>query len=145
MGKLRLGVFRDESGGWLLGFSRYVGRSSVLVIELWAICDGLRHTWEVGFRGIELETDTRRWFVGSEMVLRINLLAWVGNVHSRGGSLLFHRDRWRCSLLRNNSIGRSGGRQVLHVFKIAAGYDFHFGRFISKTLCFILALLSFML
>ncbi|KAK8512435.1 hypothetical protein V6N12_075014 [Hibiscus sabdariffa] len=60
-------------------------------------------------------------FLGSGMLLRINLLAWVGDIHSREGSLMFHRDWWPCSLLRNNSIRRSRERHVLRVFKIVAG------------------------
>ncbi|KAK8639599.1 hypothetical protein V6N13_137972 [Hibiscus sabdariffa] len=49
-------------------------------------------------------------FVGCEMVLMINLIAWVGNIYNRGGFLLYYQDRWLCLLLRNNSFGRSGGR-----------------------------------
>ncbi|KAK8526374.1 hypothetical protein V6N12_020846 [Hibiscus sabdariffa] len=49
----------DESGGWLLGFSRYIRRSSVLFVELWAVCDGLRHVWEAGFMCIELKIDNK--------------------------------------------------------------------------------------
>ncbi|KAK8593044.1 hypothetical protein V6N12_045133 [Hibiscus sabdariffa] len=53
------GVFRDESGTWLSGFSLRIGRCSVLLAELWAIRDGLRHAWDLGFRYIELETDNK--------------------------------------------------------------------------------------
>ncbi|KAL4353912.1 hypothetical protein GQ457_06G021000 [Hibiscus cannabinus] len=51
------GVFRDEDGTWLQGFARFIGRSSVLVIELWAIREGLHLAWNDGFRHVELETD----------------------------------------------------------------------------------------
>ncbi|KAK9019570.1 hypothetical protein V6N11_054088 [Hibiscus sabdariffa] len=53
------GVFRDDSGFWLSGFSRRIGRCSVLIVELLAVRDGLRHAWELGFRYIELETDNK--------------------------------------------------------------------------------------
>ncbi|KAL4376042.1 hypothetical protein GQ457_02G042600 [Hibiscus cannabinus] len=35
------GVIRDENGYWILGFARFVGRCDVLIVELWAIHDGL--------------------------------------------------------------------------------------------------------
>ncbi|KAK9015955.1 hypothetical protein V6N11_007042 [Hibiscus sabdariffa] len=43
--------------GCVKGFARSIGRSSVIVAELWAISDGLRHAWNGGFRRVELETD----------------------------------------------------------------------------------------
>ncbi|KAL4304475.1 hypothetical protein GQ457_10G002790 [Hibiscus cannabinus] len=51
------GVFRDADGMWLQGFVRFIGRSSVLVVELWAIREGLNQAWNGGFRQVELETD----------------------------------------------------------------------------------------
>ncbi|KAK8599942.1 hypothetical protein V6N12_049808 [Hibiscus sabdariffa] len=48
--KLRCSVVLD---------ARYVQRESVLEQELWAICDGLRHAWEVSFRRVVLETDNK--------------------------------------------------------------------------------------
>ncbi|KAK9020510.1 hypothetical protein V6N11_010533 [Hibiscus sabdariffa] len=51
------GVFRDADGTWLQGFARFIGRSSVLVAELWTIKEGLYQAWNGGFRHVELETD----------------------------------------------------------------------------------------
>ncbi|KAL4325712.1 hypothetical protein GQ457_11G032710 [Hibiscus cannabinus] len=51
-------VMRDCSENWRFGFSRSIGRSSVLLAELWAILDSLRHAWEIGIRSIRLETDS---------------------------------------------------------------------------------------
>ncbi|KAK8550128.1 hypothetical protein V6N12_038858 [Hibiscus sabdariffa] len=34
-------------------------RCSVLMAELWAMYDGLRHAWEAGFRNIEIESDNK--------------------------------------------------------------------------------------
>ncbi|KAL4377614.1 hypothetical protein GQ457_02G023990 [Hibiscus cannabinus] len=53
------GVVRDDMGDWVLGFHRYIGRCSVLMAELWAMYDGLRHAWEAGFRNIEFESDNK--------------------------------------------------------------------------------------
>ncbi|KAK9024491.1 hypothetical protein V6N11_004651 [Hibiscus sabdariffa] len=51
------GLIRDDSGGWLRGFYRFVGRCSVLLAELWAIYDGLRLAWETGFRQVVVDSD----------------------------------------------------------------------------------------
>ncbi|KAK8587507.1 hypothetical protein V6N12_021995 [Hibiscus sabdariffa] len=37
----RGGVFRDENGNWINGFIRDIGRSSVLLAELWTVHDSL--------------------------------------------------------------------------------------------------------
>ncbi|KAL4272707.1 hypothetical protein GQ457_13G011180 [Hibiscus cannabinus] len=44
------GVIRDESGVWIFGFTRRIGRCSVLTAELWAIHDMLNHAWNIGLR-----------------------------------------------------------------------------------------------
>ncbi|KAL4333466.1 hypothetical protein GQ457_07G012960 [Hibiscus cannabinus] len=51
------GVFRDNQGKWLFGFTRFVGRCETLLAELWAIHDGLLHAWELGYRCVEVESD----------------------------------------------------------------------------------------
>ncbi|KAL4291469.1 hypothetical protein GQ457_14G003410 [Hibiscus cannabinus] len=51
------GALRDDSGAWLSGYARYVGRCDVLLAELWAIHDGLLLAWDLGFRFVELESD----------------------------------------------------------------------------------------
>ncbi|KAL4296103.1 hypothetical protein GQ457_12G019320 [Hibiscus cannabinus] len=53
------GVFRDGVGVWISGFTHRIGRCSLLLAELWAIRDGFRHAWELGFRKIVLETDNK--------------------------------------------------------------------------------------
>ncbi|KAK8483501.1 hypothetical protein V6N11_065382 [Hibiscus sabdariffa] len=58
------GVIRDANGEWMFGFSRFVGRCPVLLAELWAVLDGLRHAWAVNYRRVELETDNKEdWVV----------------------------------------------------------------------------------
>ncbi|KAK9026722.1 hypothetical protein V6N11_039556 [Hibiscus sabdariffa] len=42
-------AFRDDMGGWLFGFSRFVGRCPVLIAELWALYDGLQNAWALNF------------------------------------------------------------------------------------------------
>ncbi|KAK8479689.1 hypothetical protein V6N11_009833 [Hibiscus sabdariffa] len=51
------GVFRDNDGAWLFGFSRSIGRCSVVLAELWAILEALRRAWAKGYRYVVLESD----------------------------------------------------------------------------------------
>ncbi|KAL4301928.1 hypothetical protein GQ457_10G020040 [Hibiscus cannabinus] len=50
-------VLRDDCGEWVFGFSRKVGRCSVLLAELWAIHDMLQHVWALGPRKVLIESD----------------------------------------------------------------------------------------
>ncbi|GLT60527.1 hypothetical protein SLA2020_412140 [Shorea laevis] len=36
------GLFRDKWGNWVMGYTRKIGWSSILVVELWSIRDGLK-------------------------------------------------------------------------------------------------------
>ncbi|KAL4385529.1 hypothetical protein GQ457_15G002390 [Hibiscus cannabinus] len=51
-------AFRDDRGEWLFGSTRFIGRCSLLVAELWAIHEGLMHAWSRGYRRVELESDS---------------------------------------------------------------------------------------
>ncbi|KAK8993536.1 hypothetical protein V6N11_033631 [Hibiscus sabdariffa] len=51
------GVIRDKNGDWIVGFTRPVGRCSVLLAELWALHDMLARAWSFGFRRVVIETD----------------------------------------------------------------------------------------
>ncbi|KAL4311419.1 hypothetical protein GQ457_01G030350 [Hibiscus cannabinus] len=53
------GVFPDDNDEWCFGFSRSLGRCSVLMAELWAVLEGLRHAWSLSYRKVELETDNK--------------------------------------------------------------------------------------
>ncbi|KAL4347073.1 hypothetical protein GQ457_17G019390 [Hibiscus cannabinus] len=78
----------------------YIGRCSILMAELWAIREALRHSWERGYRFIRLETDS---------------LSAFETVHSKDsgleGSLIVHDVRdflsrdWR---VRFRYINRGG-------------------------------------
>ncbi|KAK8479362.1 hypothetical protein V6N12_012467 [Hibiscus sabdariffa] len=51
------GLLRDEHWDWVVGFTRPVGRCSVLVVELWALHDMLHCPWSEGFQRVISETD----------------------------------------------------------------------------------------
>ncbi|KAL4368559.1 hypothetical protein GQ457_05G007400 [Hibiscus cannabinus] len=51
------GVYRDSDGEWRYGFSRNIGRCSVVLAELWAILEAIRRAWEKGYRFVVLESD----------------------------------------------------------------------------------------
>ncbi|KAK8497391.1 hypothetical protein V6N12_018886 [Hibiscus sabdariffa] len=52
------GLIRDDRGCWRAGFARFIGRCSVLLAEMWAIYEGLLHAWSLGYRKVELESDS---------------------------------------------------------------------------------------
>uniref|UniRef100_A0A6N2MZS1 RNase H type-1 domain-containing protein n=1 Tax=Salix viminalis TaxID=40686 RepID=A0A6N2MZS1_SALVM len=53
------GVIRDHMGTWIGGFARNIGICSSVTAELWAIYEGLKLTWDKGFRKVYLESDSR--------------------------------------------------------------------------------------
>ncbi|KAJ4713180.1 Ribonuclease H protein [Melia azedarach] len=50
------GIIRDESGKWLLGYSKNLGTSNRLASELWALYHGLDLVLERGFRKVLVES-----------------------------------------------------------------------------------------
>ncbi|KAK8986461.1 hypothetical protein V6N11_010017 [Hibiscus sabdariffa] len=52
------GVIRDDRGSWRAGFARFIGRCPVLLAEMWAIYEGLLRAWSLGYRKVELESDS---------------------------------------------------------------------------------------
>ncbi|MCI02465.1 ribonuclease H protein, partial [Trifolium medium] len=52
------GVFRDDSGQWLSGFSRKLGSCSTLMAELWGIFPTLQIASKQGYCKILLESDS---------------------------------------------------------------------------------------
>ncbi|KAK5795270.1 hypothetical protein PVK06_036528 [Gossypium arboreum] len=50
-------LLRDSYSKWLFGFLRNLGTTSPLLIELWAVFDGLPLSWNKGYRHIVLEID----------------------------------------------------------------------------------------
>ncbi|KAE8660685.1 hypothetical protein F3Y22_tig00116951pilonHSYRG00655 [Hibiscus syriacus] len=51
------GVFRDENGKWIVGYSRRIGKYTALQDELWAVGDDLELAWQHSFRYIVIITD----------------------------------------------------------------------------------------
>ncbi|GAU35481.1 hypothetical protein TSUD_384360 [Trifolium subterraneum] len=52
------GVVRDSSGEWLKGYARGLGDCNIIMTELWGILEGLRLAWRLGFRHVELRSDS---------------------------------------------------------------------------------------
>ncbi|KAH9722163.1 RNase H domain-containing protein [Citrus sinensis] len=52
------GIVRDESGKWILGYSKNLGTSNSLASELWALYHGLNLVWERGFRKVLVECNS---------------------------------------------------------------------------------------
>lgn len=53
------GLIRNNSGGWLIGFSGSCGYSTNLNAELQAILYGLDLAWNEGYRNVECESDSK--------------------------------------------------------------------------------------
>ncbi|KAK8656310.1 hypothetical protein V6N13_098264 [Hibiscus sabdariffa] len=52
------GVLRDHNGGWIRGFSKFIGKCSVVEAELWGIATGLDLAWDMGYRRVMVESDS---------------------------------------------------------------------------------------
>ncbi|KAI4313582.1 hypothetical protein L6164_026547 [Bauhinia variegata] len=52
------GVYRDEQGNWLYGFSKKLVYSDLTTAEIEAIYTGLKVAWERGYKKIILESDS---------------------------------------------------------------------------------------
>ena len=52
------GILRDFSGNWASGFSLRLGLASNNIAKLWAIRQGPMLAWDLGFKCIQLETDS---------------------------------------------------------------------------------------
>ncbi|KAL4334394.1 hypothetical protein GQ457_07G013410 [Hibiscus cannabinus] len=52
------GVLRSDSGSWVCGFSRFVGRCTALEAEFWGVLEGLRLAWSRQVAALVLEVDS---------------------------------------------------------------------------------------
>ncbi|KAK8630158.1 hypothetical protein V6N13_078964 [Hibiscus sabdariffa] len=52
------GVLRDHNGSWIRGFSKFIGRCSVVEAELWGIAVGMELAWSMGCRQLIVELDS---------------------------------------------------------------------------------------
>ncbi|KAE8721305.1 Phospholipase D gamma 3 [Hibiscus syriacus] len=53
-------VLRDCEGAWVSGFAKLIGRCSALDAELWGILEGLSLPWDLGFRSVVVESDSKQ-------------------------------------------------------------------------------------
>ncbi|CAL1394523.1 unnamed protein product [Linum trigynum] len=53
------GVLRNSHGSWIIGFSNKVGHASVLEYEIRPLRDGLSLAWTLGYRKVEVASDSQ--------------------------------------------------------------------------------------
>ncbi|KAK8713068.1 hypothetical protein V6N13_148295 [Hibiscus sabdariffa] len=54
------GVLRSHQGAWITGFTKYIGRCSVLEAELWGIASGLELAWSLDCRRLVVESNSAK-------------------------------------------------------------------------------------
>ncbi|MBA0765892.1 hypothetical protein Gotri_015004, partial [Gossypium trilobum] len=54
----RRGTLRDEHGVWIIGFSRQLGKCSILEVELWGILGGLSIVQEKQVNKVLVQTNS---------------------------------------------------------------------------------------
>ena len=94
-------IIRDREGHWVKGFSRSIGFTSSIMVELWALRDGLRLDSQLGIQNLEVEMDAK---------VIVDLINSNAN-YNRAYSPLLHD----CRLL----LGRFPQVRVAHVFRKA--------------------------
>lgn len=52
------GLIRDSKGQWVQGFSRYIGSTSVLLAELWALRDGIHMAKNLHMHNLIINVDS---------------------------------------------------------------------------------------
>ena len=53
------GVIRDSAGNWIKGFARYIGYTTSIIAEFWALRDGLKLAIQLGVQNLEVELDAK--------------------------------------------------------------------------------------
>ena len=53
------GVIRDNAGNWIRGFARYIGYTTSIIAEFWALRDGLNLAIQLGVQNLEVELDAK--------------------------------------------------------------------------------------
>ena len=53
------GLIRNSEGGWIKGFSRAIGYTTSVMVELWALRDGLTLANQLGIGYLEVELDAK--------------------------------------------------------------------------------------
>ncbi|KAK8493976.1 hypothetical protein V6N11_050854 [Hibiscus sabdariffa] len=54
------GLVRNTEGDWIVGFTKTTGISNILHIELWALYEGLKLSWDFGFERLIVYSDCRQ-------------------------------------------------------------------------------------
>lgn len=83
------GVFRDGQGLWLAGFSKKLGICDAFTMEGWAIFEGIKLAWDLGYK-VLLESDARNMvnFLVSHNLQNASLLvSSIGEYLSRDWSI----------------------------------------------------------
>ncbi|XVF49970.1 hypothetical protein PTKIN_Ptkin04bG0058900 [Pterospermum kingtungense] len=52
------GLIRDESGSWIVGYNLKLGLCGCLAADLWALFQGIKFTWDRGYRKVLIESDS---------------------------------------------------------------------------------------
>ncbi|MBA0559227.1 hypothetical protein Golob_016203, partial [Gossypium lobatum] len=52
------GVMRNENGGWILGYNKFLGNCLILNAELWDILDGLKLIQQRGYNKVVIQLDS---------------------------------------------------------------------------------------
>ena len=94
------GILRDETGAWLLGFSRIIGITSSFMAELWAVRDGLSLCILRNSQVVEIEMDTIISSIVDDCKLLITRIPQVQFKHC-------YREANRCV----DGLARVGGQQ----------------------------------
>jgi len=53
------GVIRGSAGNWIKGFARYIGSTTSIIAEFWALRDGLKLVIQLGVQNLEVELDVK--------------------------------------------------------------------------------------
>ena len=76
------GILRNHLGQWILGFSLHVGLATNNMVELFAVRQGLTMVWNLGFKFIYLELDSKvviNWLKNSNTSFPTNMLPLIGD------------------------------------------------------------------
>ncbi|WCJ37652.1 Polynucleotidyl transferase ribonuclease H-like superfamily protein [Euphorbia peplus] len=113
------GLIRDSQGTWIQGFARNIGICSVLRAELWGIYDGLTLAWNLGYRKVQVEVDSK---------LCVDLLTRTDTPSNDSTPLinaiqnLIHQN-WELSI---KHIYREGNRGADYLANLAANLELGF-------------------
>jgi len=53
------GLIIGEAGEWLCSFSKFLGKCSAYVAEMWGVLESLRLAWRYGFSKVEVHVDSK--------------------------------------------------------------------------------------